>query len=72
MLVFRLRRWALRLTVAVSVFIGIALTWPFAPRAFVGLSTGELLLMTGLLVLPLMTAWSVWADRRRVLAERMS
>ncbi len=49
---------------AASVLLGVGLVWVFAPLAFRGLSTGELLAILGLLVLPPLTVWAMLAECR--------
>ncbi len=49
---------------AASVALGVSLVWVFAPLAFRGLSTGELVAILGLLVLPPVCGWAVWAECR--------
>lgn len=45
-----------------SILLGIALVWVFAPLAFRGLRTWELVGLLGLLALPLLTAWAARAE----------
>lgn len=60
---WRARVWALRLSLAGSLVLGVALVYIFAP--FLGsLSSLQMLAMLGLVLLPAATAWAVVADRR--------
>lgn len=62
---FRARRWALALTALSTTLLAVALVWYFTPRYFRDLTTAELAAVAALLVLPLVTALAVMADRRR-------
>lgn len=47
-----------------SLVVGCAVVWAFAPRAFRPLTTAELLMVMGLMLLPLATVWAILAERR--------
>lgn len=68
---WRARIWALRLSLAGSLVLGVALVYIFAP--FLGsLSSLQMLAMLGLVLLPAATAWAVLADRRDERMRRAS
>src|SRR5262249_27991196 len=60
----RTRKLLLVLAATGSLVAGFALVWAFAPRAFRPLSTLELVVILGLLVLPVATLLAVLSDRR--------
>lgn len=64
----RVRRWVLRLSLAGSLLLGVALVNLFAP-VLGSLSSHQMLAMLGLVLLPAATAWAVIADRREARAQ---
>jgi hypothetical protein len=48
-----------------SLVGGLAIIWAFAPSLFLGVGTGQLLAVLGLLALPVLVWWGVRRDRRR-------
>ena len=60
----RTRKLLLILAATGSLVAGFALVWAFAPRAFRPLSTFELVVILGLLVLPVATVLAILSDRR--------
>lgn len=48
-----------------SLVGGLAIIWAFAPSLFLGVGTGQMLAVLGLLALPVLVWWGVRRDRRR-------
>ena len=46
-----------------SALVGLAAVWLFAPTGFLVLDTADLLAVFALVLLPVLTAWAVRADR---------